>query len=325
MNQNRPWLIGGSFALVALFLLLFFYRYQYVQNGISVTRVDRLTGAQCVMPCLAPTPGPTAPAQDLQTQRAIAMVRARSDAIALVYSHSSDNYEWSAFPESSVRQTGSGGAADSYLVCFCQQTVGWRWEVHLGTGEVYYVNDNANLSAKYGVTRSTPAPSPVETIGPVRQLPNVNPDASPLTPDNVLALLRATSQINVSSRGNATYVTVYDDPARGIVDRNNLWTGKMADARWVGIVPLDSGGPSGINFTLMWVWTNGRAQFIGEVPAENQGLGHLKMSVQNGEILVVWPLYKSGDARCCPSLVRRKRLTLDGITLRPLSDEVVEQ
>jgi hypothetical protein len=328
VNPTRTWLIATGIALVALFLLFFFYRYQYVQNGMSVTRVDRLTGAQCVMPCLAPTPGPTSPAQDLQAQRAIAIVRARTDAMALVYSHSSGDYEWSGFPESSVRQTGHGGSPDTYLVCYCEQTEGWRWEVHLGTGEVYYVNDNANLSAKYGVSRSTPVPSapaaPLETAGPITQSPHV-PGTSPLTPANVLALLRATSQISVTTRENRTYVTVFDDPANGTVDPYNLWSGRMADGRWVGIVPLDSGGPSGIKYTLMWVWTEGRAQFIGEVPAENSGLGHLEMSVVDGVILLQWPLYKTGDARCCPSLLRKKRLTLDGIRLRPLNDVIVSK
>jgi hypothetical protein len=94
----------------------------------------------------------------------------------------------------------------------------------------------------------------------------------------------------------------------------------MADGRWVGIVPLDSGGSTGIAFALMWVWTDGRAQFVGEIPAENGGLGRLSMSIKNGEIHLQWPVYGSSDRKCCPSLVRTKILTLDGIRLRPLSD-----
>jgi hypothetical protein len=38
------------------------------------------------------------------------------------------------------------------FVCYCnaKQTLGWMWEAHTDTGEVYYVNDNAELSKKYG-------------------------------------------------------------------------------------------------------------------------------------------------------------------------------
>jgi hypothetical protein len=63
----------------------------------------------------------------------------------------------------------------------------------------------------------------------------------------------------------------------------------------------------------MWVWTDGRAQFVGEIPAENGGLGRLSTSVRNGEIYISWPV-------CCPSATRLKVVTLDGIRLRPLSD-----
>jgi hypothetical protein len=97
----------------------------------------------------------------------------------------------------------------------------------------------------------------------------------------------------------------------------------MADGRWVGAVPLDSGGSSGIGYALVWVWTDGRAQFVGELPAENNGYGHLSMVVQNGEIHVTWPAYAASDHSCCPTLVRTKRLTLDGIRLRVLDDQTV--
>lgn len=63
----------------------------------------------------------------------------------------------------------------------------------------------------------------------------------------------------------------------------------------------------------MWVWVDGRAQFIGEIPATNNGLGRLSTSVRNGEIYISWPV-------CCPRQTRTKILTLDGIRLRPLND-----
>jgi hypothetical protein len=145
---------------------------------------------------------------------------------------------------------------------------------------------------------------------------------SPLSAGDVLPLLRATSALSVSTQANGAtaYVTVPDTPARGTADPNRIWVGRMADGRWVGIVPLDSGGSAGIAYALMWVWTDGRAQFVGEIPAENGGLGRLSMSIENGEIHLQWPVYGSSVTKCCPSLVRTKILTLDGIRLRPLSD-----
>ncbi len=40
------------------------------------------------------------------------------------------------------------------LACYCDpKGDGWRWEVHVDTRAVYYVNDNADLMRKYGLTR----------------------------------------------------------------------------------------------------------------------------------------------------------------------------
>lgn len=42
-------------------------------------------------------------------------------------------------------------------ICYCDpKAYGWRWEVHLDTGEVFRVDGNAALSARYGL--ATPKP-----------------------------------------------------------------------------------------------------------------------------------------------------------------------
>jgi hypothetical protein len=147
---------------------------------------------------------------------------------------------------------------------------------------------------------------------------------SPLTAGSVSSLVRATSAIRVATRTNGrTYITVPETPAEGTVNRSRLWTGRIADGRWVGIVPLESGGPTDVVYALMWVWNNGQADFVGEIPAENDGLGHLTMAVTGGEIELRWPVYGPNDPRCCPSLERTKHLTLDRITLRLLSDTTI--
>ncbi|MGA7202298.1 MAG: hypothetical protein WBX26_10745 [Candidatus Cybelea sp.] len=44
---------------------------------------------------------------------------------------------------------------NNQLVCFCNHAgSGWRWEVHVDSDQVFYVNDNADLIKKYGLTRS---------------------------------------------------------------------------------------------------------------------------------------------------------------------------
>lgn len=137
-----------------------------------------------------------------------------------------------------------------------------------------------------------------------------------LSASEVLPLLRATSALTVSTNpdGHTAYVTVPDTPASGTADANRIVSGQLADGRWVAFVPLASGSPSvGDMYSLAWVWIDGRATFVGEIPAENNGLGQLSTSVRNGEIYISWPV-------CCPRAIRTKVNTLDGIRFRLLSD-----
>jgi len=138
----------------------------------------------------------------------------------------------------------------------------------------------------------------------------------PLPSNEVLALLRSTAAVSVSSNpdGHTAYVTVPGTAANGTADANRIISGQLADGRWVVFVPLASGSASvGGIYSLMWVWANDHAQFVGEIPATNGGLGRLSTSIRNGEIYISWPI-------CCPQATRTKILTLDGIRLRPLSD-----
>lgn len=120
------------------------------------------------MPCLTPSPTPREPT-DLGAQRAIAAIQDRPDTTALLAALPADDpdkrYSWSAFPGRAV-QHGPGSTDEStYLVCYClPDTRGYRWEAHLKTHEIFYVNDNANLSAKYGALYSpSSSASSVET------------------------------------------------------------------------------------------------------------------------------------------------------------------
>jgi hypothetical protein len=150
MQRN---LLGLVTAVCAGRSVLYIFPIPIRQNGALTDRVDRLSGATCIMPCL--TPSPTREPTDLGAQRAIAAIQDRPDTTALLAALPADDpdkrYSWSAFPGRAV-QHGPGSTDEStYLVCYClPDTRGYRWEAHLKTHEVFYVNDNANLSAKYG-------------------------------------------------------------------------------------------------------------------------------------------------------------------------------
>lgn len=180
---------------------------------------------------------------------------------------------------------------------------------------------NGNASSASSTTSSSDA-GPAATTASSRdnnKQPTEVQAGSPLNPETVLPLLRSTSALRLNDEaaknGYVTYVTVPETPAEGYVNPNELWTGKMADGRWVGIVPLESTGSMGVAYALMWVWTNTRPQFVGEIPAENDGVGHLNIVVRDGVIDLSWPV--------SPTAKREKVLTLDGIRLQPLSDRVV--
>jgi hypothetical protein len=174
LDKRRLVFIG--LAAVAIILVFqFFFRYQYIHTvGIEVLRVDRLTGASCVLPCLPPTPTPvptvkpTPPPHYLsnEDQRAIAYAKAHNTSdlrySASYFNKDPDDFKWSV--SGRYKNDGTPQSFDAYvssvsstaypvrLVCFCDsKDWGWRWEVHLDTGEVYDVGDNADLRLKYGI------------------------------------------------------------------------------------------------------------------------------------------------------------------------------
>lgn len=174
-------------------------------------------------------------------------------------------------------------------------------------------------TATVGAQTAPPVPSTARasrtTSAPSIQIVSAQP-RGPLPSSDVLSLLRATPALTVSSNpdGHTAYVTVPDTSASGTADANRTVKGQLADGRWVIFVPLASGSASvGDMYSLLWVWIDGRARFVGEIPAENNGLGQLSTSVLDGEIYISWPV-------CCPRAIRTKVNTLDGIRFRLLSD-----
>jgi hypothetical protein len=175
------WIVG---VVVAIALGQMFVRYDYVHlAGGHVMRIDRLASTSCYMPCLPPTPAPTATPFDPvaaseqyvreseeQDQDAILLAKA---AVTPQYSGGQD-WEWTATTtdangRSALAKIARGldpwssqptpppitsASFQTKLVCHCAmqgklQGIGNRWEVHTDTRTVYLIDDNADLSKKY--------------------------------------------------------------------------------------------------------------------------------------------------------------------------------
>ncbi|MBC5806227.1 MAG: hypothetical protein ACR2KS_04610 [Candidatus Eremiobacter antarcticus] len=173
--------------------LLFRYQYFHLAGG-TVMRVDRLSGASCNLPCVTnPTPSP-APTNalaylidspddlDSEKVRAVDLVREKGDRQYLVgIKNEKPTNEWKADwargeirmatpnPKSAFKKIEAMLDQDNYLkalkhtskhtylVCYCNtKGAGWQWEAHLDTRELFFVGDNADLSLKYGLTKSAP-------------------------------------------------------------------------------------------------------------------------------------------------------------------------
>src|ERR1700681_16095 len=187
--------IAGVAAVASLFLAFqLFFRFQYVRAGTVVTRVDRLSGRTCVMPCLptpapvAPTPSPSPPSLDHQEQRAIAQVQSNPRTQRLIGS-AGDGYAWSAVPAAQAVKRGAApaDAGDAFVVCYCDNYgFGWRWEAHIQSAETYYANDNKVLRERYGakvrpkiVRTAAPAPTPAPVVAVATAEPQPPPQPQP--------------------------------------------------------------------------------------------------------------------------------------------------
>lgn len=206
VTTHRLWLVLGVL-ITAGFVFQVFLRYQYIPRGYVITRVDRLNGTVCNMPCTpippsTPKPLPTFEDLTIGNSRAIELIKARSDASSITSYFNDRTYEWKVEHEYSTgygedfsvvgfvysiinSAKGSNGRytfptmapnaaqfaprasnATPYPlhypireVCYCNKKGwGWRWEVHLDTGEVFRVDGNTELENRYHITPGTPTP-----------------------------------------------------------------------------------------------------------------------------------------------------------------------
>jgi len=176
MRSRRLGYIIAGLAFIGLLFQLFF-RYQYVHlEGATVMRIDRLSGSSCNMPCQsshfepASAPSTSERSFDGDDEEAIQGVKS---SVTTPYENDGHDYKWR------VQMRGKNDGTHHLignpatwedddpvdwpvrLICYCYNDtpgqagpVGVYWEHHLDTRQTYSVNDNAALSAKYGMTPS---------------------------------------------------------------------------------------------------------------------------------------------------------------------------
>lgn len=169
-------MIAGIVIAVILVYQLFF-RYQYIERSYGITRIDRLSGTSCRLPCTPTpaTPEPTPFRPETEDAAAIELAKAASGASYLESLH--PDYEWYVIeitnstadrvysyydPEKKqFTTTPDPESTDDYrdirtrLICLCNKKAwGYHWEVDMQNSAVYRVEGNGTLEAKWGFTTS---------------------------------------------------------------------------------------------------------------------------------------------------------------------------
>jgi hypothetical protein len=136
---------------------------------------------------------------------------------------------------------------------------------------------------------------------------------------NVAQILAATPQIEREHPPQNlpfAYYRLKGTDVSGFVIPNIVGDGYLSNRQEVLVVPLDSGGSGGVFHVLLWTRVAGAAwHFAGQIASPD---GRLGVSIDNGDLVAVIPVYAPNDADCCPSSLRRVRYTLDGTALRQI-------
>jgi hypothetical protein len=113
------------------------------------------------------------------------------------------------------------------------------------------------------------------------------------------------------------YVSVVGANVDGSIDPAEARKGYLKNNQEVMIAPIESGGTGAVFDALLFTRVRGRTQFVGIIPSPN---GHLDVALAAGAIVVRTPIYKAGDANCCPSGFHWERDTLRGLKLIKLEE-----
>lgn len=131
------------------------------------------------------------------------------------------------------------------------------------------------------------------------------------------AVLDQTSQIETPNPQPAgekryTYYRLKGTRIAGYVVPNEVQDGVLAGNHHVLVVPFESLGTGGSFAALVWTEIAGDWKYSGYIPSPD---GALRWWIEAGYVQVLTPIYKPGDANCCPWAHRQTRYTVDGAKL----------
>lgn len=115
----------------------------------------------------------------------------------------------------------------------------------------------------------------------------------------------------------AEYLRIAGTNVEGWIDPDEARRGTLSNGQAVMIVPVESGGSGAMFDALVFTRLAGRPRFVGIIPSPN---GHLDVTLSHGAIVVRTPIYRAGDANCCPSGFHWERDTLRGTKLIKLKE-----
>ena len=131
------------------------------------------------------------------------------------------------------------------------------------------------------------------------------------------SVVRTSPPPGVRPDRQTVYVSVVGANVEGSIDPAEALKGYLKNNQQVMIAPIESGGSGAVFDALLFTRFGGRTRFVGIIPSPN---GHLDVAFANGAIVVRTPIYKAGDANCCPSAFHWERDTLRGVKLIKLKE-----
>ena len=91
----------------------------------------------------------------------------------------------------------------------------------------------------------------------------------------------------------------------GFISTGSVATGQTIDGDWLMTVPLDSGTVHGVYAALVYRATDTGPAFLGTLTSKG---GKLDLTIHDGHVFAIAPVYSKHDEACCPSHKVIKRI-----------------
>ncbi len=91
----------------------------------------------------------------------------------------------------------------------------------------------------------------------------------------------------------------------GFISTGSVSTGQTIDGDWLMTVPLDSGTVHGVYAALVYRATDTGPAYLGTLTSKG---GKLDLTIHDGHVFAIAPVYSKHDEACCPSHKVIKRI-----------------